>query len=283
MSFKYINTRQVQNQAALSNIGSPAGDSLDDILNKINSALVSASNGSGYYAQRVTLTSGATSINVSIPTQYDTSYVVFAMMGNVTDSFPQYQQVEVTAKSPTGFTFSWNHPVDSNNYFISYIVPYKVFPEAEVSIGSGDSTLTAPLAFPQPIISYPVVAQLQNITDANPEFQTVVVGNNTTTNANFSWNALTDSPNYLITYGILATGQTTIPNGATSVTVSLPVNFNSTNYSLITTMQNASDSFPQYQPLLLSSQTGSAATISWSIPTDVSSYVLNYYAITMTA
>ena len=283
MSYKYINSRQVDNSAALAAIGSPANDSLDDILSRINAILGGLSGSGSYIAKQTPLTSGTTSLAVTIPAQPDTSYIVLAMMSNTVDTFPQYQQVEVTAKSTTGFTFSWNHPLDSSNYLISYVIPFKVFPEAEVGIGSGDNTLSTALAFPQPVTSYPVIAQLQNLIDPHPQFQTVVVGSNTTSNINFTWNTFTDSANYEVVYGILGTGQTAITSGVTSVTVSLPVNFNSSSYALIATMQNASDSFPQYQPLLITSQSGNSATVSWNIPTDVSSYVLNYYAISLTA
>lgn len=283
MSYKYINSRQILNDLALGNIGTPANSQLDTILSAINSILGSVSSGGGYYAQQATLTSGSRSVVVSVPTQQDTSYIVLAMMSNTVDAFPQYQQVEVTAKSATGFTFSWNHPLDSANYTISYIIPFKTFPEAEVAISSGADTLSATLAFPQPAATYPVIAQIQNLADPNPQFQTVVIGNDTTSNVNFSWNTLTDSANYMMTYGILASGQATIASGVTSVTVPLPINFNTTSYALVATMQDTSDSFPQYQPLLITARSGSTATISWNIPTDVSSYLLNYYAISLTA
>jgi hypothetical protein len=281
--YKPLDDRQVINRAALPNIGTPAGDNLADILAAINNVLGSVSSGGGYYAKKATLTSGATSQVVTIPTQQDTSYIVLAMMGNLVDSFPQYQQVEVTAKSPTGFTFSWNHPLDSSNYFVSYIVPFKTFPEAESAIGSGADTLSSSLFMPQTGSNYPVIAQIQNLVDPHPEFQTVVVGANNTTTVNFSFNTLTDSANYEMVYGILATGQVALASGVTSATLPLPVNFNSSGYTLIATMQNTSDSFPQYQPILLSGQTGTSATVSWNIPTDVSSYILTYYAISLTA
>lgn len=281
-TYKPLDDRQVINRAALSNIGSAANDSLDNILALINDALAGITTSAGYVAHIVTLTSGSTSSVVTIPEQPDTSFIVLGMMGNVTDSHPQYQQIEVTAKSRTGFTFSWNHPLDSANYFISYVIPFKQFPEAEYAIGSGASTLSATLAVPQGASTYPVIAQLQNTVDAHPQFQTTVVGSNTMTSANFSWNALTDSSNYQMVYGILGTGMFGIGSGVSSVVVNLPVNFNTSSYALLATMQNISDSLPQYQPLLITAQGASSATISWPIVTDASSYTLTYYAISLT-
>jgi hypothetical protein len=280
--YRYINSRQVLNVDALPNIGTPSDTGLDIILSAINAALAGLTAASGYYAQQANLTSGTTSIVVTIPEQLDTSFIVLAMMGNITDTHPQYQQVQVTSKARTGFTFEWNHPVDSSNYFISYIIPFKQFPEAESSIGSSANTLAATLAVPQAASTYPIIAQLQNLVDTNPEFQTVVVGNDNTTTANFSWNTLTDSSNYQMAYGILATGQVSVSSGVNSITISLPINYGSTGYAIVATIQNTSDSFPQYQPLLLSAKGDSSVTISWNIPTDVSSYVLSYYAISLT-
>ena len=281
-TYKYINSRQILNNLALSAIGSPANDSLDDILSRINAILGGLAGGAGYTAKKVALTNGSTSLTVTLPAQPDTSYIILGMMGNVTDGFPQYQQIEITQKSTTGFTFTWSHPLDSSNYFISYIIPYKVFPEAEVAIGSGVSTLSATLGFAQSGTSYPVIAQLQNIVDAHPQFQTVVVGSNSTTTANFSWNTLTDSGNYQMSYAILGTGQVVLASGVTSATVPVPVNFGTGNYALVATMQDTG-TFPQYQSLLITAQSGTSATISWSIPTDTNSYTLNYYAISLTS
>src|SRR5271170_1706131 len=114
MSFKSLDTRQVVNRSALSNIGSAANTSLDVILEDINNALASVSSNTGYDAKTVSLTSGSTSIVITIPEQPDLSYVVIPTMVNLVDSTPQFQQVEVTNKTLTGFTFQWNVPLSSN-------------------------------------------------------------------------------------------------------------------------------------------------------------------------
>lgn len=282
MAFNPINTRQIINSAALPNIGAPAGDGLDDILLRIDND-IGGGGSSSYVAKKMALTSNATSIVVTIPAQPDTSYIVLAMMGNVTDALPQYQQVEVTAKSTSGFTFKWNHPLDSNNYFISFIIPFKSIPEVEASIGSGMNILSSTLPMPQPWSGYGVIAQLQNTVDTNPQFQTVVVAANSSTSVNLDWNDNTDSVNYQAVYMIQPTGQVSIPNGASSVTINLPVNFNTSSYAIVATIQNTVDAFPQYQPLLITAQSGASATIGMNNLTDASTYLLNYYAISLTA
>lgn len=49
-----------------------------------------------------------------------TNYAISVVWRNTTDSTPQYQPIDITAKSATGFTASWNAPTDSANYVIEY-------------------------------------------------------------------------------------------------------------------------------------------------------------------
>lgn len=282
MPFKPIDDRQVINRAALTNIGSPADDTLDDIFSRIDAILAGASNATGYIAKKTNLTTGTTFLTVTIPSQPDTSYTVLGMMGNTTDSFPQYQEVEVTSKSVSGFTFTWNHSLDSSSYFLSYVVLFKTIPQIEAAVGSGANTLASILPIAQSGSGYGVIAALQNTVDAHPQFQTVVIGSNSTTTANFEFNTATDTANYVVTYALTATGQVTIPNSATSVVIPMPVNFNTASYAIIASVQNTVDAHPQFQPLVITSQSGVSATISWNIPRDTGSYLLNYYAISLT-
>ena len=280
-NYKPIDDRQVINRAALPHIGAPANDSLDDIFSKIDLILASLAGGAGYIAKRIALTNGSTSQAIVMAVQPDTSFIVLGMMGNTVDSFPQYQQIEVTAKSTTGFTFTWNHPLDSSNYFISYIVPLKVFPEVEAAIGSGVNSLSSTLPIAQSGSGYGVIAELQNIVDPHPQFQTVVIGTNTNSTVNLEWNVNTDSANYQAVYMVAATGQVAVPISATSVTVSLPVAFNTSNFGVVASMQNA-DSHPQFQPMIIKAAASGSVTFGWNVALDTSDYLLNFYAISLT-
>lgn len=283
MSYKPIDDRQVINRAALPNIGSPAGDSLDDILLRINNILSSITGGSFYVAHKLSLTAGTSSVVVTIPAQPDTSYIVLGIMVNTIDPNPQYQQVEVTAKSNSGFTFTWNDPLDTGNYFVSYIIPPKVFPVAEVAVNLGASSITSPLAIPQSGAGYGLITAFQNLTDPNPQFQTIMVGNNSNTAADLVWNDPTDTANYVATYMINATGQMAIPNGVNTVTVPLPVNYGAPDYAIIASMQNLVDPHPQFPPMVVTAQNNGSATFSWNSGTDTANYLLNYYAISLTS
>ena len=49
-----------------------------------------------------------------------TNYGISVVMKNVTDTNPQFQPLEVTVKSATGFTVAWNSPTDTANYVLEY-------------------------------------------------------------------------------------------------------------------------------------------------------------------
>lgn len=242
-----------------------------------------SSSSSTYTAKQVGLTNGSTSQAFTFSTpQPDTSYVVLGMMGNTVDSFPQYQQVEITSKTTSGFVFTWNQPIDSGNYFISFIVPPKTSTMAEFAIGSGVNSVSAPLLITQSSSGYVAISELQNVTDAHPQFQTSVIGSNSTTALNLSWNVITDSANYLATYVIAATGQVSVGSGVTSITVPLPVSYGTPDYAAIASMQNTVDTHPQFQPLLIIDQTANSITFGINVATDTANYLLNYYVLSLT-
>lgn len=295
-SFFKVNRGLTLNPQSEYGSGDPAGTDGDIYYNSVLNAFRVfqdgswsnlSSGGSGgniYVAKQVVLTNGTTSFAVSFTTpQPDTSYIVLGMMVNTVDAFPQYQQLEITSKSTTGFVFSWNHPIDSANYSISYIVPPKTLPVAETPISLGANTLASTLLIAQGSSGYGVIAELQNIVDAHPQFQSVVVGANTTNTVNLSWNVATDTANYVATYMIGAVGQIAVSNGVTSVTVPLPVNYNAINYGIVASMQNTIDPNPRFQPMVVTAVSGQSVTFSWNAITDTANYLLNYYAISATS
>lgn len=273
-NYKPIDDRQVINRAALSNIGSPADDSLDDILSKINAILGGVSGGSDYIAKEAALTSGSTSISILFPEQPDLSYVVFVMMENLIDPTPQFQQVEITSKSTTGFTVSWNVPLDSANYVLSYIVPSKALLSLETSISASSTSLT------ESVPAY--LSQLENFTDANPQFQSSTITTNSPDGI-IKWNVPTDTANYLGVVMANTLLKQNLGNGISSATVTLPVGFGSIGYAMMATLVDLTDPTPQFVPLLVTAKTNNNFTVSLPNPTDTANYALAYYAISLTA
>lgn len=64
---------------------------------------------------------GDTSTVISLPVGLaGTNYVVVAGFVNLVDGAPQFQPIEVVAKTALDFTLRWNGPTDSANYRIAY-------------------------------------------------------------------------------------------------------------------------------------------------------------------
>lgn len=75
--------------------------------------------------QEAAIAISTSSLVVNFPATLQTGNAtprVVAWMINTTDTNPQFQTVEITARSSTSFTAKWNAPVDSSNYKLAYIV-----------------------------------------------------------------------------------------------------------------------------------------------------------------
>lgn len=74
-----------------------------------------------YRAGQQTISSASTSQAITFSsTLGSTSYAMSVVMKNVTDTSPQFQTVDITAKSATGFTCTWNAPTDTANYVLEF-------------------------------------------------------------------------------------------------------------------------------------------------------------------
>jgi hypothetical protein len=296
-SFFKINRGVTLNPQSEYGSGDPAGTNGDIYYNNVlgkfrkyqNGAWsdldVASGNGSGnpWVAQEVNLSIAVTSVSVSFSsTQPDTSYVVLAIMENLVDPFPQIQQVEVIAKSTTGFTAIWNMPLDSANYKLSFIVPPKWLEAHETPIGMNAALINVLSAFPQATTTYPVLGMLQNLVDAYPKFQPVIVTTKSTTNAIFQWNVGNDTANYSLASVFGGSAQVSIGSGQTTVTIPLPVDYGTTGYGVMVTASNLSDTLPQFQPLVITAKSTNSVTVLWNAPTATANYVLTCFAISAT-
>lgn len=282
-SFKPIDDRQVVNRAALGNIGSPANDTLDDIFSRIDSIIGSFTNSTTYIANKIALTQGTTSFSLFFPQRPDLSYVAMAMLENDTDTNPMYQQVEITSKNTTGIVFKWNAPLETANYFLNFILMPPWVSGAEASINSGVSTVSPSLGVPQNGTAYSIVGTMQNSVDSIVQFQTPLVVGQSSSGFTENFNSPTFTGNYKLSYIQNPTAQIAIPNGATGITVTLPVSYGSNGYAIIASMSNISDPNPHIQPLIVTAKNSSTFTVSWNTATESGNYLLNYYAISLTS
>lgn len=84
---------------------------------------IEALTGAGTYirAGSTAITVGGTSLTVVFSSALaSTNYAAVCTMSNLTDTFPQFQPITVTAKTTTGFTAMWDQAADSSNYLLDY-------------------------------------------------------------------------------------------------------------------------------------------------------------------
>jgi hypothetical protein len=78
----------------------------------------------GIKGGRATITISTTSVSVTFASSFAyasaTGYAISAVMVNTTDTTPEFQPITITATSTTGFVASWNFPVATANYALSW-------------------------------------------------------------------------------------------------------------------------------------------------------------------
>lgn len=78
----------------------------------------------GIKGGRAAITVSTTSISVTFSSSFAyasaTGYAISAVMVNTTDTNPEFQPITITATSTTGFTATWNYPVATANYSLSW-------------------------------------------------------------------------------------------------------------------------------------------------------------------
>lgn len=100
------------------------GGTVQNITQNTIYQFVVGGGGSGQaVGQEIPLSSGSTSKVITFPiAQATNSYLVLTQMVNLVDAFPEYIPVDITNKTTTGFTASWNDPLPSPNYNLDYII-----------------------------------------------------------------------------------------------------------------------------------------------------------------
>lgn len=155
----------------------------------------------GGIAQEEAIPMGVSSHTVTFPSPLGgNAYTVIGQIVNTTDALPEFIPFDVTAKTNTGFTITWNTPTPTANYKVDYIVPGVQEQIGEAAITNGTTSLVITLPIPLATSSYVVVANLENFTDISPQFQPLTITNKTNTSFTVKWNAPVGSSNFLIAY-----------------------------------------------------------------------------------
>lgn len=151
----------------------------------------------------------------------------------------------------------------------------------EVAIGSGDTDVTVVFPTPMPGVNYVIQAQMVNTTDPNPQFQDIVITNKTVNGFTANWSSPTDSANYKLAYIVPVvqehTGEKALSLGVDSLTISLPFDYGTTNYTVVAQLLNIVDPNPQFQAVVVTAKTNLTFTVSWNSPTDSANYRLAFH------
>lgn len=151
----------------------------------------------------------------------------------------------------------------------------------DVAIGAGQTSFTATFPTPLPGVNYVVLAGFTNLVDLTPQFQEVTVTAKTTTGFTATWNAPTDSANYVLSYVLpfvqMNSGERPVNLGDTFVTIDTPVGFAASNYVVVAGFVNLVDGAPQFQPIEVVAKNALNFTLRWNSPTDSANYRVAYH------
>lgn len=151
-------------------------------------------------------------------------------------------------------------------------------------VGLTISTTSKVITFPSPLTNtnYIVNVTMVNQTDTNPQFQPMDVTNKTVNGFTVSWNYPLDTANYAVDYVVpqiqSQIAEVGITNGATSLSVTLPIAFANTNYVISGTIIDQTDANPQFQTIAITTKTATGFTAKWNTPVDTANYALAYIA-----
>lgn len=153
----------------------------------------------------------------------------------------------------------------------------------EVPLTIATTSITVTFPTPKSDTNYGLVCQMVNVTDTNPVYMPITITQKTTTGFVAKWNGPLETSNYALDYivgpGVSETvGEFIISMGSTSATISFPIAFPDTNYVVIATMSDYTDTLPQFQPLTISNKSLSSFTISWNAPTETGFYRISWQA-----
>ncbi len=196
-------------------------------------------------------------------------------------------------------------PVDGTNgdiYYNSTLDKFRVFENGawqDLGAGSGGSsstysrsgqtailadatTVTVIFSSALPNANYVIITDMINTVDADPQFQTPVITNKTINGFTATWNAPTDSADYILSYIVpgmnLNMAKVVVPAGATSITTTHAIPYSDTLYSIVANLEDTTDGMPQFQPVVITQLTPTTFTATWNAPTDSANYYLVYQA-----
>ena len=116
-----VQTVAAGNQVTVTLVNNGTAAGVWDAAYSLSSGASSTLTSLGIFSGKATVSNAATSVSVTFSTSYaSTNYAVTCNFLNTTDTNPQFQPIEITSQSNTGFTAKWNAPVPTANYLLSW-------------------------------------------------------------------------------------------------------------------------------------------------------------------
>jgi hypothetical protein len=85
-----------------------------------------------------------------------------------------------------------------------------------------------------------------------------------------------DTPQVVNVTGDRRAGKFSVPNGATAVVVTFTSPLSDANYIVTPIFYNTVDIYPEFQPIVITSQTASGFTASWNSPLTTANVQIGY-------
>lgn len=171
----------------------------NEAIGVLDAAITGGGGGDTFTTGNVALTNGTTTQAVTFSTAFGTTnYRVVPSFENDTDPNPQFQPITITNKLTTGFTATWNAPLDSGNYSLNYLalIDSNDAGSQALTIGTQTQTITFGTARGTPL--YKPIVIMENTVDPNPQYQPITITNKTVNGFTVKWNAPLDSSNYTL-------------------------------------------------------------------------------------
>jgi methionine-rich copper-binding protein CopC len=151
------------------------------------------------------------------------------------------------------------------------------------AIGIGTNSLNVTFSSTLGTSNYALICNMHNSADTYVQYQPIVVTSQGATGFSVTWDAVVSTSNYYLNWQAIVSdsyraGQNVIGIGTTSLSVTFSSSLSASNYALSCNMYNSTDTYVQYQPVIVTAQSATGFTVTWDAAVLTGNYSLNWQA-----